>query len=353
MSGEGINREKTWQQPAPSSLGRVICGILVAGGIAAHLGIAIVAGNHLSAPWSGVGDTREYVTLTRNLLAGDGFTYAHQPTAFRAPLYPMFLAVLMRLFPNHWAIAVHALQFFASLLLAWLCAQLASRWFGAVARRAALIFALWLPTFAYFTGEILTECTAALLTILYLLYLNEAVRRSRTPDLVLLGVFAGLAALERFNSAALAEVAFAVAFAWLLAALSEARSSESRSSVFCPERWRRLLLVAVACAIVVSPWLLHTAMAFHGRALYSTHGGFAAVEGVLMPLGRTQPGETPAIESALGWGKWEVESNDPRRLALGAEPDLNNHAWDVAFGLWRDARQYFIRSRRRSSLPSG
>jgi hypothetical protein len=101
------------------------------------------------------------------------------------------------------------------------------------------------------------------------------------------------------------------------------------------ERWRRTALVAAACLLTIAPWLIRTGIAFHGRALYSTQGGFAAVEGVLMPLGRTQPAEMDAIESTLHWGMWDVETNAPSRLRLPPEPELNRQAWKAAWGLWR------------------
>ncbi len=304
---------------------------LAGAGIAAHLYVAVVAGNYFSAPWSSEGDAREYVQLAHNLVAGDGFTYAHVPTAFRAPGYPYFLAALMWLAPAHWLILLRALQFAATLLTAWLCGRLAKNWFGETAGRAALVIALLLPTLLYFTGEILTECIAALLTIFYIMELNESAHTDGWKPLALLGVVAGLAALERFNAAMLAPIACGVVFLWL----PRPRTLSGGSGLQFGKRASRALIVAASCGIVLAPWFLRTAIAFHGQALYSTDGGYAMVEGIVTPTNRTQLGETEAVKSALGWVHQDVESNAPRSPAMRDEVALDRHAWVVAKSLLR------------------
>ena len=55
-----------------------------------------------------------------------------------------------------------------------------------------------------------------------------------------------------------------------------------------------------------------------------------------MPLGSTKPGETDAIKNALGWGNWDVETNQPTRAGMRDEAALNDQAWRVASNLgWR------------------
>jgi hypothetical protein len=322
---------------ALESLGRGVFRALLVLGIAAHLVVAVVAGNRLLTPWSGIGDMREYVTLARNLLAGAGFTYAHQPTALRPPLYPVFLAALMWVSPQHWPAALHILQFVVVLAIAWLCGRLAERWFGASAGRMALLIALFLPTLAYEGGEIMTESTNALLVLLFLLYLDESIRAGTMRSLVLTGFFAGLAALERFNAAALALIAIAAVFLWVPQAGIAAPAAGADPRLTSWRRWRRPLLVGAVCLVVVGPWLVRTLIVFHGQAIYSTHGGYAAVEGVLMPLGRAQGGTTLAVRQALGWTHMDIETNDPAHLRLGPEPELNHQAMQVALRLWRNA----------------
>jgi hypothetical protein len=285
-------------------------------GVIAHIAITAVAGNHLLNPWSGGGDIHQYADLASNLLAGDGFTFAHQPTAFRAPLYPLLLALLMRISANYWLMILHVLQLLISFATALLCGKLAERWFGRQARYVAIAGALVLPTLLYVSSEVLTECTAAFLGILFVLLLDRCVNAPRTDASVLLGVVCGLAALERFNAAVLV---IAACIALLVYA-----------------GWRQAFMTAAACLLIVTPWLIHTEKAFHGNALYSTHGGFAAVEGVLSPTGRADQFEVQEMMHELGWGNWNVETNTPEDPRLRDEVALNQHAWHVTFGLWKE-----------------
>jgi hypothetical protein len=318
--------------PSSKDFSRPILLILAIFGVVARMGIVILAGNRLTAPWSGVGDVQQYVTLASNLLAGDGFSYAHVPTAFRPPLYPLLLAALMWLSPAHWAALLRAVQLVASLATAWVSSRLAARWFGPAAGRIALVAALLLPTQLYFTGEILTECTASLLGILFLAYLDDALRFDGPQSWMLLGLIAGAAALDRFNAAALPLIAAAFALGWPVAPAADGRRPAVKSFV----RWRNLALLVAPCAIVIAPWLAYTAVSFHGHALYSTHAGFGAVEGVLSPTGRAQEGESEKLVAALGWTNATVETNTPQRPELRDELALNRQATQVALQLWRN-----------------
>jgi 4-amino-4-deoxy-L-arabinose transferase-like glycosyltransferase len=328
MDTPGISAPRTtaalrdrWQGP--------VWYTLVAAGVAAHLLVAVIAGNHIYAPWSGHGDAFEYIQLGQNLVAGDGFTYAHVPTAFRAPAYPYLLSALMRMAPVHWLALLRLLQMAASLLTAWLCARLAKSWFGEMAGRAALVIALLLPTLLYFDGEILSECLSALLAVLYFMALSRSVHVAGRRPLALLGLCAGLAALVRFNAALLALIACAVVFAWL----PPTRTVAPDSRLQFGQRASRALIVAASCGIVLAPWLIRTAIAFHGQALFSTQSGLAAVMGIVTPINRGQPGETEVVKNFLGWDNADVETNMPARPGLRDEVALNRQAWDVARSL--------------------
>ncbi len=321
-------------------LGDLQYRILLVAGVAIRLGLVISAGNNLSTPWSGGGDTGEYLRLARNILAGDGFSYGHVPTAFRPPLFPYLLTGLIYVFPQHWIIVLYVLQFFVGLATAWLCGRLADRWAGTMAGRFALIVALFMPTLVYFTTEVLTESVALLLGILFVWYLDKALSTPGRMTLVYLGAISGVAALERFNAVLLAPVACATVFAWLPRETVPVNANAppgSWPSLFTrqPERWRRALVVALSCLIVTALWLIRTVVVFHGRAIYSTHSGYAAVEGVLMPLGRTQPGESPVLHGALGWSNRDIENNSPARPEFRDEPALSKEGWSFAFHFWR------------------
>lgn len=287
--------------------------------ILAHLAVMVVAGNRINTPWSAGGDTGAYVGIAQNLIAGDGYTLAHEPTAFRPPLYPLLLALLMRVSPIHWPVLLRILQFAACIATALICGKLAARWFGNDYALPSEVIVLLFPTTLFFSGEILTECFASLLVVAFLLALDTALRTEEIFSLATLGTLAGIAALERFNMLPL------IPFAALVTLIFSLKDTGS---------WRRSAVVLIAATIVLAPWLIHNAIAFHGKATYSTHGGFAAVEGILMPLGRTQPGEAEPIRNALGWGLRDVETDKPTRAGLRDEAALNSQAWHVASMLW-------------------
>lgn len=296
--------------------------VAIIAAILAHVAIIVFARNRINTPWSGGGDTREYVEIAQNIVAGDGYTFAHEPTAFRAPLYPVFISILMRVLPVHWPILLRILQLAACIATAMIGGELAARWFGKIYALPAAAMILAFPTMLFFSGEILTECFAAFLVLASLLALDSTLRNKELLPAAALGALAGLAALQRFNALPLIPV---VALAILLFG--------GKARFF----WKQSAMAAIAATIVLTPWVIHNEIAFHGRASYSTHGGFAAVEGMIMPLGRTQPGETTAIKDALGWGNWDVETNTPARPGLRDEPALNAQAMQVASTLWTRA----------------
>ena len=296
--------------------------VVIVAAILAHVGIIVVTGNRIDTPWSGGGDTHEYVEIAQNIVAGDGYTFAHEPTAFRAPLYPVFIAILMRVLPVDWPILLRILQLAACIATAIVGGELAARWFGKIYALPAVAMILVFPTLLFFSGEVLTECFAGFFVLASLLALDSTLRREELIPAAALGALAGLAALQRFNALPLIPIA---ALAILLFR-GKARLS-----------WKQSATAAIAATIVLAPWLIHNEIAFHGKASYSTHGGFAAVEGMIMPLGRTQSGETTAIKDVLGWGNWDVETNSPARPALRDEPALNAQALQVASTLWTTA----------------
>jgi 4-amino-4-deoxy-L-arabinose transferase-like glycosyltransferase len=301
---------------------RWMLGFAMIVAIIAHMAVIVVAGNRINTPWSGGGDTREYVEIAQNIIAGDGYTFAHEPTAFRAPLYPLLLAFLMRISPTYWPILLRILQFVASIATAIIGGELAARWFGGEYGLPSAVTVLLFPTMLFFSGEILTECFAALFVLAFLLALDTALKTEKLLPLATLGMLAGIAALQRFNTLPLIPIAV---LAILIYGLKDSFS------------WRRSALALIAATFALAPWLIHNQIAFHGKAFYSTHSGFAAVEGIIMPLGRTQPGETDAIKNVLGWGNWDVETNKPTRPGLRDEAALNDQAWQVASNLWRHA----------------
>ena len=100
-------------------------------------------------------------------------------------------------------------------------------------------------------------------------------------------------------------------------------------------RLTRAAIVLLVPVLVVMPWFIRNEIVFRGAVLYSTHAGANAVQGVLTPQGRTQPGDTQKLMSSMGWCLQLLESNEAYRLPLGSEVELNRNALHIVPHLWR------------------
>ena len=254
-------------------------------GVLLRIAVVALPGNQLRAPWSGGGDAPTYTLLAQNLLSGKGFTYASQPTALRAPGYPVVLAGLMWLVGSKYVLAVRWIQFFMGLATVYFCSRASATVFGEKFARATVVIGLFFPTLIYVTGEVLTECTGAFLASLFIYLFVKQVHTPQTHILAEMGLLTGFAALFRFNMAALLFIGIWVAFC----------TKNSQPS------WLRCFVLTACAAVAVSPWLIRNHIAFQGRVLYSTLSGRDAVEGVLTPQGRALPGDDEKMEAAEGW----------------------------------------------------
>jgi hypothetical protein len=135
-----------------------------------------------------------------------------------------------------------------------------------------------------------------------------------------MSIAVGLGALLRPNLVFLGEVTLAAIFF----------QKDSRS------RLRSAALVILVPCILVSPWIVRNLEVFHGAVLLSTQGGPAAATGIIEPQGRSQWGDAERIRAALGWVVPQgLETNDPSRLLLPSEPEIDRQSWQVALRLWR------------------
>lgn len=106
-------------------------------------------------------DSTDYHVLAESLLAGSGFAGpSGEPTAFRPPFYPVFLAVIYSVFGVGNLGAVAVVQAFLGAFHAVLLAAAARRWkLGATAGLLAGAAAALYPAFVFQTAQILTEIT--------------------------------------------------------------------------------------------------------------------------------------------------------------------------------------------------
>lgn len=290
-------------------------------GVLARLAFVLIPGNALRTPWSGGGDTGAYVLLAQNIVAHRGFTYAGQPTAFRPPGYPLLLAGFMKVFGTDYVLAMRVLQFFEGLFVAFLCAAIARRIFGKPAAKATFVIALFLPTLVEMSGEILTEATAAVLTVTFLFFLVRYSDKGHWRSVVGMAAAVGIGALVRPNLAFLGCVSLWAVLFW----------QNSRS------RWRDAILSVLVPCILITPWVWRNLRAFHGSVVFSTQGGFAAIAGVLSPQGRTQTlGEMEKVEAAVGLRFLAgLETNASTHSRLPTEPEIDRRCWKAALHAWR------------------
>ena len=142
-------------------------------------------------------DMFQYDALAESIRLGQGFTwYGGIPTAARAPLYPLFLALIYTLFGHSFA-AARIAQALAGSLLPLVTYIVGERLFD---ERAGLV-ASWVvavyPMFLLFPLGLATENLFFLLVPLVVFSLMKAVETSRRSYYVLSGVIMGLTILTR------------------------------------------------------------------------------------------------------------------------------------------------------------
>ncbi len=308
--------DQVWREmrESPYALALRFAAILGSVGLIARLFLLSISGILPIGPLSGVGDQDRYQTLADNLFEGRGFTYAGQPTAFRPPLYPMFLAMMRFFFGSHRFLAARCFQWLVAIAMAYLCLLLARRLFGIEAGILACSFALALPTLAFSATELQSEALAACVTVLFLCSLVAALDGAKLA-IPCLGFASGVAAILRFNSVLLLAVGTAVCLRYL----------KSLKSV---------LIVSLAAALFIAPWIVHNARAFHGRILFSSHGGANLLQGVLSPQGRAQKDEPDRVRAAVGWSHADIETNSVTRLQYPSEDVLDQQARAAAAQAW-------------------
>ena len=293
---------------------------LILAGVIARIAVVIIAGNHLRAPWSGGGDAPVYELLAQNLLSRRGFTYCWQPTALRAPGYPVLLATLMWAFADKYVIVVRCIQFLLGLATVYFCSLASTLAFGKRAGRTTALIGMFCPTLFFVTGEVLTECVGVFFSSLFFYLLIREIDSHSETVIAGMGIVTGVASLFRFNMAGLGLVGAPLVFL-----ISPTR------------RWRALAVFCLLSTAPIAPWLLRNQKAFN-RPLYSTLSGHDAVEGVVAPQGRALPGDSARIEAAEGWLLADIETNNPSRLRFPPEDRLNTEAWARARNLWGEWR---------------
>jgi 4-amino-4-deoxy-L-arabinose transferase-like glycosyltransferase len=186
-----------------------------------------------------------YFDLARSLADGNGFAFpGGGPTAFRVPLYPIFLAVVTLGGKSFLAVLIAQSLVGAATTI---CAGLLGReMFG---DRVGLAAAALTAVYPYYVVHDTALQETSLFTLLTLLSVFLLLRTSRTGSRSL-AIGAGLG----FGAATLARVTVApvalLAPLWLLLPTEESSSWRDRATVVC--------LCLAAVLITLSPWLIRS-----------------------------------------------------------------------------------------------
>ena len=225
-------------------------------------------------------DETEYLHLARNVAQGRGFTYGHtspadgtSPQFGRAPLYPAFLAAVLRVSgtsrgdneapgPSELN-AIKAAQAILGAIVIWLIAVLAGRAAGPAAMAMAAVVAALYPPLAWIGAYVLSETlfmvfalsAVAILGLVVDANASTSTRSQRTEDLIVFtaGLVAGLATLTR----PFMLLFLLVAAVWLL----------------LRRRLRTLAALAVGAMVVVLPWTARNVQATGHFVLVASEGG--------------------------------------------------------------------------------
>jgi len=141
-------------------------------------------------------DTDAYLAIASNLASGGGYNLeAGQPTAFRPPGYPLFLAFWKLLAPSPWAPLY--LQAVLGASVVFMAARMGRMLVGKVFGLFAAIAVAVDPFQIAACGEFMTECLQTFLVAGAFLLLLRALRARYLLRYVLAGLAAGAAGLTR------------------------------------------------------------------------------------------------------------------------------------------------------------
>jgi 4-amino-4-deoxy-L-arabinose transferase-like glycosyltransferase len=294
-----------------------------------------------------------FFALAQNIAAGNGVSLdGDLPTAFRVPLYPMFLAAVT--LGHHAFLPVIIAQ---SLIGAGtvLCAALIAR--EMFSNTAAIIAAVLVAVYPYYVVHdtaLQETCLYTFLMALAVLLLLRVRRSGSTVTATGAGLALGAAVLTRANLAPVT----------LLAPLWLALAGGSRAV-----HWQRRLRMAIICAGVVifaiAPWLIR-AYQLTGSITLSTQSGFFLWLGNNpytfnhYPRESIDRSQAAALEALSSQEKSEVEARQYNEALVDewfrkkALDYIRTHPWRTLDNSFRKIADSFgwLPSPRRSFWPS-
>lgn len=241
------------------------------------------------------GDEWAYAPLAESLAAGRGFVNPDgSPNTTRLPAVPFLLSLVYR-FSGPDIVAARVFMCFLGSLLIPVCFLLGREAYDQRTGLVAAVAAVFMPSWIYCSGAILTDLLAAAAVGLMVWALIRGAKRQSMPLVGAGAVFWGLSALVRATS-----LAFVPAVVlWLLLVLTT---------------WRaRLIAVGLSLVIlmaITSPWSARNARVFGRSAGLSSQGGLALWCG-------NNPAATGILNSDFAYYQQQL----PKEFPESAYPD--------------------------------
>lgn len=211
-----------------------------------------------------------YWGIAKRLAAGDGFVHPQfgHPTAYRPPLYPMMLAVIVFVGGGPKILAV--VQIAMSVGTAWLTWRLARKMDLNSGALVAAGFVAFNPLLIQMTALAMTETFCGLLlTTMVFCVVQQPDPNRRTK----IGLLFGLAALCRPTVWAYAVLASAVS---LLVTWRQRTLESHRSFGSIVRGW---FVVVFATGVTIAPWVIRNEKVFAELIITTTHGGYTLLLG--------------------------------------------------------------------------
>ncbi len=282
--------------------------------LAVRLGIGMFLGFNSAPDQAACGaDTVEFEYMAWSASQGNGFVLydGGQPTAFRAPGYPMLLSVVYKIFGRHYWVNRVMLSLFG-MATCWLLYLLAVRMrLGEMTGLIAAFINALLPLQFYWCGHFMSEPISSFMNVVLCLLLVIAYEKRSVVMYLVSGFACGFSTLVR---AACLLVPFAYGFLMLLSR----RLKFGKLLLFC-------ILLALGTGLVIAPWTIRNKRVMDRFVLVSTSGG-AVFWGANNDL-VAKPGKK--------WGYWVSSTTiDPERKkaevwSLPNESDQDKKEWAI------------------------
>jgi len=200
-----------------------------------------VKGNSLDIAIPAGTDAIGYDQIACNILNNNEYSFElGKPTAYREPVYPLFLAGIYVIF-GHSYNAVRLVQIVISAFTCVLIFLFVYENFGKGAEIASLI-ACFYPYFIYYSTTILRE-TLFIYFLLYTVYLLTRVINKRETSLLEAGVCCGICCLINTTSIIFVVISLIV--------------------IFCSKYRKEAMMISFICLLVYAPWVIRNYKVFH------------------------------------------------------------------------------------------